>query len=88
MGDAPASNEAAIASPNSFMFIRNEMNFPSTEDIQHTFVDFQNNKIISYVDYFPEAEQCRCHIFSYPSLMQYYSHIANNFQVDYSNMFV
>jgi hypothetical protein len=57
----------------------NEMDFPSTEDIQRTFIDFPCNNIISYVDYFPDAKQSQCHIYSYPYLMEYYSVITNNF---------
>ena len=63
----------------SLMFIRSGIVFPSTEDIQRTFIDFSNNNIISYVDYFPEANQIQCHIYSYPSLMSYYSRITNRF---------
>ncbi|CAF1446764.1 unnamed protein product [Rotaria sordida] len=63
----------------SIMSTRKEMNFPSTEDIQLTFIDFPANKIISYVDYFPEIKQSRCHIYSYPSFMPYYGDITNNF---------
>jgi hypothetical protein len=64
---------------SSWMFIRNQMNFPSTEDIQRTFIDFPINSIISYVDYFSEAEQSQCHIYTYPSLVEYYDNITNNF---------
>jgi hypothetical protein len=63
----------------SYIFICNEMNFPSTEDIQHTFIDFPIKQIISYGDYFPEAKQCRFHVYSYPFLMPYYGDITNNF---------
>ncbi|CAF3057200.1 unnamed protein product [Rotaria socialis] len=63
----------------SHMYIRNKLNLPSTKDIQHTFIGFPTNEIISYVDYFPEAEQGQCHIFSYPFLMERYPDITNNF---------
>ncbi len=64
----------------SILVILNGMNLPSTEDIQHTFIDFPNNNIISYVDYFREEKQkSRCHIYSYPSFMPYYDDITNNF---------
>ncbi|CAM4976832.1 unnamed protein product [Rotaria socialis] len=63
----------------SHMYIRNKLNLPSTKDIQHTFIGFPTNEIISYVDYFPEAEQGQCHIFSYPFLMEHYPDITNNF---------
>ncbi|CAF2601687.1 unnamed protein product [Rotaria sp. Silwood2] len=64
---------------HSFIFISNQLYCPSTENIQRTFIDFLNNNIISYVDYFPEAKQCQCHIYSYPSFTPYYDNITNNF---------
>ncbi|CAF5226773.1 unnamed protein product, partial [Rotaria magnacalcarata] len=64
---------------NSFMCTRNKLNLPSTKDIQRTFIDFPNNEIVSYVDYFPEAGETHCHIYSYPSSMEYYDHATNNF---------
>jgi hypothetical protein len=51
----------------------------SNEDIQHTFNDFQNNKIISCVDYFSEMERDQCHIYSYPYELKEYHQITNNF---------
>ncbi|CAF4778917.1 unnamed protein product, partial [Rotaria sp. Silwood2] len=51
----------------------------SNEDIQNTFNDFQNNKIISCVDYFSEMERGQCHIYSYPYQLIYYHQITNNF---------
>jgi hypothetical protein len=63
----------------SVMHIRNQVNLPSTEDIKRTFIDFSDHQIISYVDYFRDAEEGRCHIYSYPSFMPYYGGISNNF---------
>ncbi|CAF4605006.1 unnamed protein product, partial [Rotaria sp. Silwood2] len=64
----------------SFMFINNEMNLPSKEDIQRTFDDFHLTKIISYVDYFLKPyKNGLCHIYSYPSLMRRYEDVTNNF---------
>jgi hypothetical protein len=63
----------------SLTFINNQINFPSKEDIQRTFIDFQYTKIISYVDYFLEENLGQCHVYSYPSQMQYYQRITNNF---------
>ncbi|CAF2789704.1 unnamed protein product [Rotaria sp. Silwood2] len=64
---------------HSRMFINNEMNLPSKQDIQQTFRDFKDNQIISYVDYFPERKKGQCNIYSYPFLMKYYEDITNNF---------
>ncbi|CAF1444063.1 unnamed protein product [Rotaria sordida] len=58
---------------------RNKINLPSNEDIQHTFRDFTDNKIISCVDYFPENKYSHCHIYSYPYKLKYYNEITNNF---------
>ncbi|CAF2867656.1 unnamed protein product [Rotaria sp. Silwood2] len=63
----------------SCMFINNEMNLPSKQDVQQTFRDFKDNQIISYVDYFLERKQGQCHIYSYPSIMKYFDNITNNF---------
>ncbi|CAF1042206.1 unnamed protein product [Rotaria sordida] len=63
----------------SLIYTGNKLNLPSTEDIQRTFIDFQYKEIISYVDYFPETEKGRCHIYSYPFLMPYYVDITSNF---------
>ncbi|CAF1168958.1 unnamed protein product [Rotaria sordida] len=63
----------------SLLFINNQINFPSNEDIQRTFTDFQYNKIISYVNHFLEENQAQCHVYSYPSQIQYYQRITNHF---------
>jgi len=57
----------------------NQIDLLSNEDIQQTFRDFKDNQIISCVNYFPEAEKARCHVYSYPFTMRYYYYIANNF---------
>jgi hypothetical protein len=63
----------------SITFMYNEMNLPSTDDIQRTFIDFRYREIISYVDYFPERKESRCHIYSYPSPVAFYGAVTNNF---------
>ncbi|CAF1425397.1 unnamed protein product, partial [Rotaria sordida] len=63
----------------SSMYTGNKFDLPLTEDIQCTFIDFRNNEIISYVNYFLEAKESQCHIYSYPPLMEYYGDITNNF---------
>ncbi|CAF3067489.1 unnamed protein product [Rotaria sp. Silwood2] len=63
----------------SSMYIGNKFNLPSTEDIRRTLIDFPVHKIICYLNYFPEAEQGVCHIYSYPPLMKYYGDITNYF---------
>ncbi|UJR09477.1 hypothetical protein I4U23_013715 [Adineta vaga] len=51
----------------------------SNQDIQHTFKDFKDYQIVSYIDYFPNEKTGRCHIYSYPSQMRYYYKLANSF---------
>ncbi|CAF4758939.1 unnamed protein product, partial [Rotaria sp. Silwood2] len=63
----------------STMLLKNQIDLPSNEDIQYTFKDFLNNKIISCVNYFLENNQGQCHIYSYPYTMRRYENIANNF---------
>jgi hypothetical protein len=57
----------------------NKINLPSNEDIQKTLRDFKDKQIISYVDYFPNAEYAQCHIYSYPYKLIRYTNITNNF---------
>jgi hypothetical protein len=63
----------------STMYIDNQIYFPSTEDIQQTFIEFPDNKIISCVNYLPESRIGRCQIYSYPYLMPFYGNLTNNF---------
>ncbi|CAF4234704.1 unnamed protein product, partial [Rotaria sp. Silwood2] len=51
----------------------------SNEHIQYTFKDFKNNQIISYVDYFAEAQEGQCNVYSYPLTLRCYYNITNNF---------
>ena len=62
-----------------FNHIYNRINLPSNEDIQYTFKDFTNNRIISCVDLFQEQKYRYCHIYSYPYRMECYDNISNNF---------
>ncbi|CAF3982361.1 unnamed protein product [Rotaria sp. Silwood1] len=71
---------------NKFIFdirssfhLHNQISLVSNEDIQHTFNDFQNNQIISCVDYFYKFGRDECHIYSYPYERKEYHRITNNF---------
>ncbi|CAF3712841.1 unnamed protein product [Rotaria socialis] len=57
----------------------NQIKIPSNGDIQDTFKNFKNNQIISDTNYFPEANECHCHVYSYPYTLTYYHNITNNF---------
>ncbi|CAF1691641.1 unnamed protein product, partial [Rotaria sp. Silwood1] len=59
--------------------LHNQINLLSNEDIQYTFNDFQNNQIITCVDYFSEIERSQCHIYSCPYELKEYHKITNNF---------
>ena len=63
----------------SAIFSFNQMYMPSTEDIQHTFIHFPVNQIVSYVDYLPKSVVGQCLIYSYPSLVESFGLITNNF---------
>ncbi len=56
--------------------LSNQIDLPSNEDIQRTFRD---NRIISYVDYFPKTRIGRCHVYSYPYKWKDYNNITNSF---------
>ncbi|CAF4262480.1 unnamed protein product [Rotaria sp. Silwood2] len=57
----------------------NKVNLPSNEDIQKTFKNFKNNKIISCVDYFQDMNYNQCHIYSQPYKLKHYHNITNKF---------
>ncbi|CAF4536515.1 unnamed protein product, partial [Rotaria sp. Silwood2] len=55
------------------------INVPLNEDIKYSFRNFQNNQIISSVDYFSQTELLYCHVYSYPYIWTFYHNIGNNF---------
>ncbi|CAF4267259.1 unnamed protein product [Rotaria magnacalcarata] len=59
--------------------VRNRIYLPSKEDIQHTFRDFKDDQVISYVDYFQKDPYSFCHIYLYPGQLKYYYNVTNNF---------
>jgi len=63
----------------STIFLKDQIDLLSNEDIMNSFKDFLNNEIISCVNYFPEAIQDSCHIYSCPFISRSYENIANNF---------
>jgi len=63
----------------SIIRFNNQLNLPSIEDIQKTFIKFKNDHIISSIDYFPKLNQFHCHSYSYPYTQIYYDNISNNF---------
>ncbi|CAF1646068.1 unnamed protein product [Rotaria sp. Silwood1] len=48
----------------SGIYLRNQIYLPSKEDIQHTFRDFKDDQVISYVDYFQEEPYSLCVLFT------------------------
>ncbi|CAF3013708.1 unnamed protein product, partial [Rotaria sp. Silwood2] len=46
---------------------------------QRTFTNFEDNEVISNVDYFPNDRTAQCHIYSYSYILKYYDNITNNF---------
>jgi len=65
----------------SILYLDNEPHLllPSNEEIQQTFINFTNNKVITCVDYFPRIGIGECHMYSYPYTMIHYRNITNNF---------
>jgi hypothetical protein len=66
---------------HSFISIDNPINLQPKEDIRHTLRNIENNRIISYVNYYPESRMGYCNIYSYPcsNRMRYYYNVTNNF---------
>ncbi|CAF0759357.1 unnamed protein product [Rotaria sp. Silwood1] len=63
----------------SDLYLSNQIYLPSKEDIQHTFKDFKDDQVISYIDYFQKEQYSLCHIYSYSFKLKYYHTITNNF---------
>ena len=63
----------------SIMFLHDQTVFPSNEDIQQTFDDFQYGPVTSYVDYFLNKKEGECRIYSNRCEMQYYQQVSNHF---------
>lgn len=63
----------------SIISLSNPVYFPSNEDIQNSFRNFKDNRVISYVDSFPERHQYHYHMYSYPWTSSYFNDISNNF---------
>ena len=63
----------------SFLYFPNEISLPLKEDIQHTFKDFKDNQVSSYIDYFKKEKYILCHMYSYPDKLKYYYTITNHF---------
>ncbi|CAF1440394.1 unnamed protein product [Adineta steineri] len=63
----------------SNIYLNNEINLPSNDDIQNTFKDFKDNEIISYVHNFSRIKYIECRIFSYPYRRKEYERITNDF---------
>jgi len=64
---------------HSTIFLDNQIDLPSNENIQNTFTNFKYNKVISCVDYFSETVEGQYCIYSYPYTLKEYKNITNNF---------
>ncbi|CAF4545171.1 unnamed protein product [Rotaria sp. Silwood2] len=63
----------------SVIYLDNQFNLPSNEDIKKTFKNFDNNQTTSYVDYFKKLNLFYCQIYSNPYRWTFYNNITNNF---------
>ncbi|CAF2240796.1 unnamed protein product [Rotaria magnacalcarata] len=64
---------------SSHLPLNDQISLSSNEDCQLSFKDVQDNKVISYVDYFSDCKRGQCHIYSYPYQGKRYQSITNNF---------
>jgi hypothetical protein len=64
---------------SSTMSLKDQINLPSNEDIEHSFKAFPNNQIISCVSYFLEQNVGKCHVYTYPYTLTSYENIADTF---------
>ncbi|CAF3172235.1 unnamed protein product [Rotaria sp. Silwood2] len=62
----------------SLLYLNDQIYLSSNEDIQHSFKDFYDHQVISYVDYFSNRKQGQCQIYSFPHHVQYYDYIINS----------
>ncbi|CAF1377351.1 unnamed protein product [Rotaria sp. Silwood1] len=62
----------------SLLYLNDQIYLSSNEDIQHSFKDFHDHQVISYVDYFSNRKQGQCQIYSFPHHVQYYDYITNS----------
>ncbi|CAF2126866.1 unnamed protein product, partial [Rotaria magnacalcarata] len=63
----------------SNIYNSNQIHLQSKEDIQHTFRDFKDDQVISYIDHFEEREWRLCHIYLNPEKLRYYYLVTNHF---------
>ncbi|CAF4961773.1 unnamed protein product [Rotaria sp. Silwood1] len=73
------SGQLSFVDPYPDLYLSNQIYLPSKEDIQHTFKDFKDDQVISYIDYFQKEQYSLCHIYSYSFKLKYYHTITNNF---------
>ena len=57
----------------------NQIHLPSNEDMQRTFTDLTDHRIISCVDYFSYEKIGQCHFYTCPYTMTCYENISNKF---------
>ena len=62
----------------TFNRMSDQINFPSTEDVQRTFADVPANEIIAWTDHC-KLGGTQCYAHSYPYRMKYYDNITNQF---------
>ena len=55
------------------------INLPSNDEVQQTSDEFENGRIISYVEFFKSDQKGCCHIYSYLYRLEYFHWISNGF---------
>jgi len=63
----------------SIIYLHNQINLLSNDDIHQTFGYFHDNQVIFCVHDFQEKRYSQYHIYSYPCKIKFYNNIKNNF---------
>ena len=63
----------------SYLLHCNLTDLPTNEELQRTFHNFSNERIISYIDYFPFRRHGWCSIFTYPYTRTEFGYVSNHF---------
>ena len=64
---------------HSQISIRDQIHLLSCNDIQRTFINFQNTQITSWTDYLMSKQIGQCIAYSHPYSLDYFNNIANHF---------
>lgn len=75
----PKINQFVFSIRSIISYVEDLMHFPSNDDIRHTFTGFENDQIMSYIDYFVNEKILQCHIYSHPYTIDCLYELTNSF---------